>query len=184
MLNTLNTCNTLLFFTLSTYFMKHFMCSWSGGLFHIFGFWWTSLGINKVKIQLKYILLCISSAKVKKREYITTVLLITNDNQRTSSQKRDQWNLFHLMLLSSDSMTWTLVCPAETRKRDWTRISGGKKPDTGREGQTTCDWTITAALLQNLPRTCLTPTGLMHPTLLTTTDKLQMHLWFRGSWGD
>lgn len=47
--------------TLGTYFMKHFACSWSGGLY-ISGFFW-------IKIQLKYILLYISSAKVKKREY-------------------------------------------------------------------------------------------------------------------
>lgn len=42
-------------------------------LFYISGFWWTSSGGNKVKIQLKYILLCISSAKVKKKDNITTV---------------------------------------------------------------------------------------------------------------
>lgn len=42
-----------------------------------------------------------------KNENIMRELLITNDNQRPSGQERDQWNLFHLMLLSSDSMTWT-----------------------------------------------------------------------------
>lgn len=52
--------------TLSTYFTKHFACSQSGGCFIFLDFNEHPEGAIK-KIQLKYILLCISSAKVKKK---------------------------------------------------------------------------------------------------------------------